>query len=100
MQSVGASLLSSQSQPAGTASYPRPWPMLQGRPGKSAEGTQWAFLEDGKSVHGKMSPNKPPLRWGQPGRGAGVCHSREMGGHSPDQVYLLLPTPHDSPSSR
>lgn len=47
---------------------PRPWPMLQGRPGKSAEGTQCPW-ED--------VPAKAPTEMGQPGLGAGVCHSKE-----------------------
>lgn len=57
-----------------------PGPLCREGLGSLQRAPQWAFLEAEKSVHREDVPSgKPPLRWGHPGHGTGVCHSKQRG---------------------
>lgn len=61
---------------------PRPWPMLQGRPGKSTEGTQCPW-ED--------VPQKAPTEMGQPGHGQGCATAKRDGSPQPRPSLPAVP---------
>lgn len=68
-----------------------PGPLCREGLGSLQRAPQWAFLEAEKSVHGGDVPSgKPPSAAWAWDRGA--PQQTERGGHSPELVYLLLPT--------